>query len=265
MAIEAIYEHPEDYDLEVTSREVQDLRFWRALLLRERPARVLEIGSGTGRLSLPLAYMGATHGFTVTGLELEPLMIRRAEIHGARERGRLGETLRYIQGDVRSVDLPGQYDVILFPYGAAHHLVSIDDQFAAWRNVRRCLSPGGLFALDLEAPDFLSLARALNGTRIRRDLDVRGQDGRRLARTVTSHYERLTQLATHAFKYHVCGPDGGRGRYASDFAMHVYFPREVELLCRGTGFRVEQVLGSYSWAPFDNQSEVMITLARAAA
>ncbi|MGH2409239.1 MAG: class I SAM-dependent methyltransferase, partial [Chloroflexota bacterium] len=89
MAVEAIYEHPDHYDLEVAAREVKDLEFWRALLLRERPARVLEVGSGTGRLTLPLARLGAKHGFSMTGLELEPAMIARASERADRERDRL--------------------------------------------------------------------------------------------------------------------------------------------------------------------------------
>ena len=32
MAIEAVYEHPEDYDLELASRDVHDAPFWRELL-----------------------------------------------------------------------------------------------------------------------------------------------------------------------------------------------------------------------------------------
>jgi len=264
MAVVAIYQHPDDYDIEVAAREVKDFDFWQALLLRERPARVLEVGSGTGRLTLPLARLGAIHGFSITGLELEPAMIARARERAAQEAGHLGAALRYTQGDIRSCQLPESYDVILLPYGVGHHLQELEEQLAAWRNVRRHLEPGGLFAIDLEAPDLSILARALDGTAPRPDLDARGANGRRISRTAACHYEQGTQLATHVFHYHVTNADGGRDHYSSEFAMHVYFPREVELLCRATGLTVERVLGAYTGEPFDNRSRVMITLARPA-
>ena len=264
MAVEAIYEHPEDYDLEVAAREVKDFDFWRALLLRERPGRVLEVGSGTGRLTLPLARLGARHGFSITGLELEPAMITRARERAAQEAAHMGSALRFVEGDIRSSRLADSYGVILLPYGVGHHLTNLDEQLAAWRNIRAHLEPGGLFAIDLEAPDYNTLARATDGTDTRPDLDAQGNDGRRMTRTVTSHYEQGTQLATHTFSYDVTTTNGGRDQYGAEFAMHVYFPREIQLLCLATGLRVERVLGSYMGEPFDNHSRVMITIARAA-
>lgn len=259
MAIEAIYEHPEDYDLEVAARGVQDLPFWHDLLLREQPARVLEIGSGTGRLTIPLARLGQAHGYSLTGLEPEPAMLAYAQARSREE----GVDLRFIGGDIRSLDLPDRYDMILLPYGAAHHLLSLDDQLAAWGNVRRHLTPRGLFCIDLVAPDFRFLSRTLTGLPPRRDLDAQGSDGRVLRRTVASHYDRADQLATHAYRYQVREPGGSSRRYRSTFAMHVYFPREVVLLCRCTGFQVERMLGSYAGEPFAAHSELLITLARA--
>ncbi|MGH2344365.1 MAG: class I SAM-dependent methyltransferase [Chloroflexota bacterium] len=263
MAVEAIYEHPEDYDLEVTSRDIDDFGFWRDLVLREQPERVLEVGAGTGRLTVPLARLGAEHGFTVTGLELEPAMLEQARRRGAAEGSGIESMLHYVQGDVRSARLPERFEVILLPYGVAHHLVALDDQLAAWHNLHHHLKSRGLLCIDLAAPDFNQLSQALTKTQPERDLDARTPDGRLLTRTVTSRFDRPTQLATHMYRYRAKGPDGKERRYRSDFAMHVYFPREVELLCRGAGFRVERMLGSYSGEPFDNHSELLITLARA--
>jgi SAM-dependent methyltransferase len=265
MAVEAIYEHPEDYDLEVASRDLDDFGFWRDLLLRERPEEVLEVGAGTGRLTVPLARLGAELGFSVTGLELEPAMLERACRCADREGNGIKSVLRYVQGDVRSMRLPERFDVILLPYGVAHHLVDLDDQLSAWHNLRRHIRPGGLLCIDLAAPDFHQLAQQLTETASRRDLEVRTADGRLLTRTVTSRFDRASQLAVHVYRYRAREPDGRERRYRSDFAMHVYFPREVELLCRGAGFRVERMVGAYTGQPFDHQSELLIVLARAEA
>jgi SAM-dependent methyltransferase len=160
---EAIYRHPEDYDLEVGAQDIRDLPFWLDLLQQEHPQRVLEIGCGSGRLTVPLARAGASAGFTVTGLDPEAEMLTQAAKLAESESAATRAALRFVQGDARALDLEGQYDAVLMPFGAAHHLHALDDQIAAWRGVRRVLRPGGLFVVDVSAPDLAMLAQAGTG------------------------------------------------------------------------------------------------------
>src|SRR6266567_6993946 len=122
MAIEEIYRYPDDYDLEVESRGTNDIPFWVHLLQSEQPAptRILEIGCGTGRLTIPLAREGAVRGFTVVGLDIEPTMLSRAQERMSHEPEHIRNALQLLLGDVRSLNLGEYFDVILMPYGVAH-------------------------------------------------------------------------------------------------------------------------------------------------
>ncbi len=260
---EAIYRHPEDYDLEVTAHDVRDLPFWLDLLQQERPQRVLEIGCGTGRLTVPLARAGAQAGFMVTGLDPELGMLTRANKLAEAEAPATRAALRFVQGDVCALNLDGEYDVVLMPYGTAHHLLGLDAQIAAWRGVRQLLRPGGLFVVDVSAPDLAMLAQAREGTSRREDLVVGGVDGRSLQRTAATTYAAAMQRAMINFEYTVHDADGERREYASPFAMHVYYPRELELLFLLTGFHLERTVGSYAGEPFADRSPLMIAIGRA--
>jgi len=263
MAVEAVYLHPEDYDLEVASRRVDDIPFWLDLAQKERPRRFLEVGSGTGRLSIPLARAAAKQGFEVVGLEAEELMLARARQLCQAEPSPAQQALTLVQGDVRTMRLPWHFELIALPYGIAHHLIEVDDQIAALRSAREHLHPGGLLCIDLGAPDMQFLAQAQQGVPRHVDLDAEAPSGHRLTRTVASTYTPAEQRVVHAYRYESVKPDGGRDAYPSDFTMHVFFPREVELLCRHTGFRIERMLGSYGGKPYADQSLLMIVLARA--
>jgi hypothetical protein len=60
-------------------------------------------------------------------------------------------------------------------------------------------------------------------------------------------------------KWSVRRPDGSRAdRYVSDFDCHVYYPREVELLFRLTGFRVEAWFGDYAMRALGRSSRQLI-------
>jgi SAM-dependent methyltransferase len=255
MAFEEVYRYPADYDLEVEACTVNDVPFWVDLLRCEQPARMLEIGCGTGRLTVPLAREGTASGFSVTGLDIEAAML-------SRESADVRKVVQFVQGDVRFLQLDEHFDVILMPYGVAHHLTDLDEQIAAWESVHKHLMPGGLFAVDLVAPDLPLMAQALHGVPRSIDLDVHRDDGRHIRRSVAVNYEPTLQQATFAFVYDVVDADGTHRHYQSPFAMHVYYPYELELLFRLTGFYLERFVGSYAGEPFTASSSLMIALAR---
>jgi hypothetical protein len=49
-------------------------------------------------------------------------------------------------------------------------------------------------------------------------------------------------------------------RYVSDFDCHVYYPREVELLFRLTGFSVDARFGDYAMRPLRSVSPQLIVV-----
>ena len=58
-------------------------------------------------------------------------------------------------------------------------------------------------------------------------------------------------------------PDGEAvDRYVSDFDCHAYYPRELELLFRFTGFHVEARYGDYDRHPFRSTSRQVIMVGR---
>lgn len=272
MALEEVYRHPDDYELETQAREIGDLPFWTGLLQRERPTRVLEIGSGCGRLTLPLARLGAAQGFSVTGLENEPAMLRRAEEHARDETAQTRQALRLAQGDARDLDGASQrlagaedkaFDAILMPYGVAHHFTTPVEQLSVWRGARRWLRAGGLLAVDVAAPDLERLLAGRDASTPRRlDLEV-SRDGRTLRRTVATRYDAPTQQETLAYDYHISEADGTVRDYRSQFTMRVYFPRELALLFCATGFSMERLLGSYRGEPYSARSPLLLALGRA--
>jgi SAM-dependent methyltransferase len=264
MAIEEIYLHPEDYDLEVSNRDVHDLPFWLGLIAETRPKSVLEVGCGTGRLTIPLAREGVKAGFRVMGIDPEPAMLKQAERALQEEPAAIRRALCLRKGDIRDIRMRRKFDLVIMSYGAAHHLLSLEEQLAAFQNARRLVHTDGLFCVDVDAPRMSVLRRLEQGTPPRRDIDAQGPDGRRLRRVVNSHYAPSQQRAIHEYNYFATDADRTRRHYESTFAMHVYFPRELELLCIASGFMCERMIGDYEGRPFDDQAHQMILVARAA-
>jgi SAM-dependent methyltransferase len=111
---------------------------WRELLLArlpDAPARVADLGSGTGTLSLLLA----DAGHVVDGVDLSPAMVRLAVAKAA---GR--DDARFVVGDAAAPPLvPGSYDVVL----CRHVLWALPDPARALRSWLGLLAPGGRLVL----------------------------------------------------------------------------------------------------------------------
>jgi ubiquinone/menaquinone biosynthesis C-methylase UbiE len=113
---------------------------WRSLLLEHlppAPARVADLGCGTGTLSVLLA----EEGYWVDGLDLSPEMVRRAEEKAASTPD-LSVTFRV--GDASEPELiDGTYDVVL----SRHVLWALPDRAAGLERWVRLLAPGGRLLL----------------------------------------------------------------------------------------------------------------------
>ncbi len=121
----------------------EDLEMWRQIAGAQRPARILELGAGTGRVALPLA----ADGHDVAAVDASPAMLAL----GCEPMRAAG--IQIVQADIR--DLPaglGQLDLIICALGTFQHLLTRADQLAALTGAARLLAPDGQLALDLTAP-----------------------------------------------------------------------------------------------------------------
>jgi SAM-dependent methyltransferase len=107
---------------------------------------VIELGAGSGRISIELA----RHGHRVIALDASPAMLaqarRRAERHG------VGELIDPVVGDLRSPpDLP-QSDRVIAPFRTFMHLSGDHERLAALRSAASLLLPRGQFVFDVFEP-----------------------------------------------------------------------------------------------------------------
>jgi SAM-dependent methyltransferase len=111
---------------------------WRSLLVSlvpAPPARVVDLGCGTGTLSLLLA----DEGHAVDGVDFSPAMVTRARAKGEGRRD-----VRFVVGDAAAPALVrAAYDVVL----CRHVLWALPDPAAALRRWVDLLAPGGRLVL----------------------------------------------------------------------------------------------------------------------
>jgi SAM-dependent methyltransferase len=103
------------------------------------PARILDLGCGTGSLCIDLA----GHGHAALGIDISPEMIRLAEAKA----GALGSAAFEIQ-DMRVLTVDDKFDLAAAVGDALNYLATPAELSAVLRRVAGVLKPGGLLVVD---------------------------------------------------------------------------------------------------------------------
>ena len=105
---------------------------------------VLELGCGTGRVTIPVAG---------TGTEIVGIDNSRAMLDVARNKVDHLQNLKFIHGDMRDYELGRKFNLITLPFRGFLSLLTIEDQKSTLFNIRRHLSPGRLLIFNIFVPD----------------------------------------------------------------------------------------------------------------
>ncbi len=233
----------------------RDVPFWRSVAA-QAGGQVLELGCGTGRISMPLGKAG----IAVVGIDRSEAMLARARRRV--KRSGLERQVRLVRGDIRYLPFATArrrgFSAVLAPYGVLQSLLRERDLAQTLDAVHRVLEPGGLFGLELVAdlPSWEEYRKrvSLKGWRARR-----GGVHVTLVETVRQDRKKRLTVFDQAFTER-------RGRATRTHQFSLTFrtlsvPQVARRLGRA-GFEVTALLGDYRGGPWDPRAEVWVVLAR---
>lgn len=239
-----------DYDPLAKLYELQygdyydDISFY-AKQAEQLGGKVLELGAGSGRVTIPLA----RRGIDITALELSPEMLR----HG-KEKAQ-GLPIRWIQGDMRQLDMAEQFEVIIAPFNALMHLYTVADQTRAFRGIKAHLKPQGSFLFDVYIPNF-----GLEGVLRHEGETFYGKDYRQDV-FVLQNINRLKQFADTQYFIDTTRADGTLTREHARLTQRYFQRYELEWMLQAFGFTAK-FYGSFQLEPLTEKSHHMIVVAQ---
>lgn len=258
-------EHYEDtalYDHEYADRS-DDIGWYVATLTQRLTAgsRVLEIGAGTGRITLALA----EQGFEIVALDRMPTMLdalrRRLAEHG------FAQSVRTVEADMRELPQPtASMDAVIAPFNTLMHLYTWQDLLACFREVHRVLRPDGFFALDVALPDLEWLMwdgqKRHAVTRF-----THPSTGEKLVYSTNHDYDAQTQIC-HIRIYYDEAPPKGRAfrppptpKRLVHLAHRQIFPEELRMLLHVAGFERLEHTADFSDTPLREGMESQVVVA----
>lgn len=252
---------PELYDIVTPASFRGDAEWYRAKA-RESGGPVLELGAGTGRITLGIAQ----DGVPVHALDADPAMLDRLRQKLANESREVKDRVRVTVGDMRVFALGERYALIIAPFRVFLHNLTEEDRLACLHRVREHLRPGGCFAFNVFHPSLEYMSHhsgALAGV-WRWVATFRLADGGCVVRSESTRFDTPRQLLDSHHRYEEYGPDGTLIR-TSLHRLHLayLYPPDLRRLLNEAGFHQVRIAGGFDGRPFENDTDELVIEARA--
>lgn len=224
----------DDYDYQAEAKVVGPMVDFIASLAAD--GRALELGSGTGRIAIPLA----ARGVPVHGIELSKAMTARLHAKPG------GQGIPVTIGDFATATAEGTFRVAYLVANTIMNLTSQAAQVACFRNVAVHLEPGGCFVIEVGVP---GLQRLPPGETFQ-VFDASD------AHWGIDEYDTVDQgLISHHFRR----LEDGRLERASIPFRYVW-PAELDLMAELAGMRLRERWAGWKREPFTSESRSHVSV-----
>ena len=258
-----IYSDPHFYDLEYDVRK-DDISFYiercKTLKSASKPLSVLELGCGTGRISVPLA----KEGFKVTGVDIDEKMLNLAKQKAN------GLEIELVASDFIELKLDKKFDVVLMPYNAFQHIHSDQDINRFFDNLKNYMDKDSLFIMEVMNPldddlsrgaddfapfDAFYVAKGQNGRLHRTEVDDPKKELLVIEDTV--NYDAVTKVAHYKLYYSL----GGRDLVTKEIDLRMFTTKELTDILNSHKLRVLEIYGDVQKRPLKDDSQSIVIVA----
>ena len=240
----------------IVKGRLQDVAFYRNAV-RDFGDPILELGCGTGRITMALAEAGKR----ITGLDLSGRMLERAVKKRAALRVEARERVHFVQGDMARFDLGEKFRLVIIPFRPFQHLLEVRQQMDCLECVRKHLAPGGRLILDVFQTDAERMHDPVHMREVQLT-EYETADGRRVRISErVAAFHRAEQRNDVEMIFSIKHRDGRQERLVFAWPLRYFFRFEVEHLLARCGFKVAALYGDFDRSPIRGDSPEMIFVA----
>ncbi|WP_078382317.1 class I SAM-dependent methyltransferase [Sutcliffiella halmapala] len=214
---------------------------------------ILDIACGTGRLTIPLA----KQGYEMTGVDIIPETLEAAK----KKALNAGVAVRWIQADVRQLELQRRYKMIFTTGNSFQHFLDRESQEGLLRTVYNHLEDDGVFTFETRNP---ILSRLAEDNEIVKDAGTYvDKDGNNVKSTYKRSYDHKNHLEYYTFTNRLWKEDESDAVEVEEpFVLRYFFPQELESFLYYNGFTLEQVFGNFDKSSFQADSPLIVCVCR---
>ena len=227
-----------------------DIHFYTTLASKSK-GKVLEIGCGTGRVTIPIG----RDNIKIVGIDISKNMLN---ILGSKIKDTYFDILCY-EMDMRNININEKFDLVIIPFNGFQSMLTISDQYKCLSSIREHISPNGILALDMFTP---SLDMFDQDEKIWYEVkEIINETG--IPNIMVKHsskYESTNQLIHTTLMIEEIQKNKITKTIYNNFSLRYSNRYESEYLFKNSGFEISNLYGDFNFNPFSANSEKMIWL-----
>ena len=225
------------------------------------PGPVLELGAGTGRISLAVAQAGAR----ISAVDLDEGMLEKLRLKIAALPPEAQSRISVHHADMRSFALKGPFALVMIPFRAFLHNLTWDDQLATLQRAYEHLEPGGELALNVFHPslEFMAANAGVYAGVWRTRATSRLEGGGFIVYSDMTRYDTVLQRLEALIRTEEFSQDGSLVRTnMMDLELAYLYQSDIIRLLEHAGFELVRISGDFKGRPFERDSDELVVEAR---
>lgn len=213
---------------------------------------VLEIGAGTGRVTIPLAKAG----ISIVALDISDSMLAVLKRRVSEQSIEVRNRIEIVKADACSFDLDTRYEQIIVPFYTFNYFLAAEDQDAALDRFYTHLAPQGLLLIDVFIPRTL-IQNCPKDPVLKVDkLDP--ATGNKIKGWNNYLINEIEQIEYRRHVFEIIKPDGVIIRKEFNTKRRYFYPNEINGIFTANGFSIQSVFTGYNKLPVTHDSEQMM-------
>jgi cyclopropane fatty-acyl-phospholipid synthase-like methyltransferase len=247
---------PELYDAVTPPTFQGDVAWYRQKAL-DCGGPVLELGAGTGRVTIAVAEAG----IPIHALDASQAMLDALKAKLATRPREVRSRVTLVHGDMRTFELSERFALVIAPFRAFLHNVSEEDRLACLDRVRQHLRPGGRVAFNVFHPSLEYMAQhagPLAGVwRWIGNYPLPG--GGFVMRSEANKYDTVRQVVHSQHRYEEYAADGVLTRTSLNRLDLAYlYPADIRRVLTETGFQNITISGGFTGRAFSGDDDELV-------
>lgn len=211
---------------------------------KKTKGKVLELTSGTGRVSMPLLNAGID--LTCVDYSREMLAVLKKKIEKS------GLNCQVHKMDITELSLDKKYDLILIPFNSLSEITEKRNHKKTIEGVYNHLTETGVFICTLHNPKIR--LKTIDGT-LRQMGKYQISNDRTLIMQYIFNYSDKSQIVSGLQFYEIYDDSNNLiGKRYLDVNFYLFQKKEFEELIESVGFRIIDLYGDYYYSRFDEET-----------
>jgi len=214
--------------------------------------KVLELGCGTGRITIPIAKAG----LQIWGLDVSEPMLDVLQEKAKCESEITNRNLNISIGDMRNYEFDEKFKLIFIPFRTFQNLIKEEEQKDCLKCCHEHLTDDGLFIVNV----FKLLEGHLDESWVRpeqTDYETIENDIKIKRTHIRKRVDLENQVIYPTLIYYVTDKDGKTEKYYEHLAMKYYYVDQLKELLQNNGFEVINEFGYYDKCSIEEGGEII--------